>query len=83
MAKVIKTQTLQGYKLANNIKSLNVYKSSKGNLYACTEADDFVGMLAEDFDAAKPALVHHMINEETSETWLFIANGEKQAEFTL
>jgi hypothetical protein len=83
MAKVIKTQTLAGYKLANKISKINIFKSSKGNLYACDEADNFVGMLAEDFDSSKPVLVHNMMNEETGETWNFLVNGEKTVEFTL
>ena len=83
MAKVIKTQTLAAFKTANKISKLSIYKSKAGNLYACNEADDFIGMLAEDFDATKPVLVHNMIDEETSETWNFLANGEKNAEFTL
>ena len=83
--KTTKSVPLAQFKANTGISALDVFRSKAGNLYACDKSTgDFVGMLADDFDKSKPALVHYMADEETSDTWLFIANGEpKSVEFTL
>lgn len=82
--KVVKTVSLEQFKALKGINKLSVYMSKAGNLYACDESGEFIGMLASDFDRAKPVMVHTMQNISTGETWLFIANGEpKTEEFSL
>ncbi len=64
--------------------ALKVFKSKADNYYALDSEGEFVGMLADDFDKKKPAVVFFMANEETGETWKFIANGTpREPEFTL
>jgi hypothetical protein len=82
--KTLKSVSLSQFKAQNNITKLSVYTSKAGNLYACDQNGNFVGMLAEDFDRTKDVLVHSMVNTSTSETWFFIANGTpKVEEFSL
>lgn len=82
--KVVKTVSLEQFKALKGIKKLSVYMSKSNNLYACDESGEFIGMLADDFDKNKEALVHTMVNTSTSETWQFIANGvPKVEEFSL
>lgn len=83
--KTTKSVPLAQFKANTGISALDIFRSKAGNLYACDQkTGDFIGMLADDFDKTKTALVHYMSNDETSESWLFIANGEpKSAEFTL
>lgn len=77
MAKVIKSRTLAQFKESEKIQSLDLFRSKKGNLY-CTNAGtgEFVGMCADDFDSSKAIMVFHMADEDSGESWLFIANGE-------
>ena len=83
--KTTKSIPLAQFKTNNGISALDVFRSKAGNLYACNQqTGNFIGMLADDFVSTKPALVHYMADEETSDNWLFIANGDpKAAEFTL
>lgn len=78
--KTTKTVTLEQFKASKSITKLSVYTSKAGNLYACDQNGEFVGMLASDFDRTKPVLVHTMQNTSTGETWFFVANGEPKAE---
>jgi len=84
MAKTVKSRTLDSFKASNNLTTLKVKRSSKDNLYAVTEENELVAWVAANLDPAKPVLVHQMQDEETGETWEFMANGElREAEFTL
>ena len=83
---VAKSWTLPQYKSAHNLTTLELFTSKKtGKKYACRKDNgDFIGMLSEDFDKAKPVSVLQMHDTETAETWLFICNGEPRiAEDTL
>lgn len=81
-AKTTKVLELQQFKTLNNIKALSIFTSkSTGKKYATDkETGDFIGMLSEDFDKAKPVVVFLMADEESGETWNFIANGEPREE---
>lgn len=82
--KTVKSVSLSQFKASKNITKLSVYTSKAGNLYACDESGNFIGMLAEDFDRTKPVMVHTIVNTSTGENWFFIANGEpKTEEFSL
>ena len=77
MAKVVKTQTLSQFKAEAGVSTLSVFTSKNDNQYACDKATGrFIGMLSKDFDKSKDVIVHHMVDEETGEAWLFICNGE-------
>ena len=78
--KTTKSVTLEQFKASKNITKLSVYTSRAGNLYACDESGEFIGMLASDFDRSKPVLVHTMADTTTGDRWLFIANGEPKKE---
>lgn len=78
--KTLKSVSLSQFKAQKNITKLSVYASKAGNLYACDQNGEFIGMLAGDFNREKPVMVHTMQNISTGETWLFIANGEPKAE---
>lgn len=78
--KTTKTVTLEQFKASKSITKLSVYTSKAGNLYACDQNGEFVGMLASDFDRSKPVMVHYMADATTGDSWLFIANGEPKEE---
>ena len=84
MAQVQNVQTIQEFKASINSPNLGIFTSKAGNKYAKDERGKFVGMLAPDFDESKDTVVFHMANEDTGESWLFIANGTPQEpEFTI
>ena len=85
MSKTSKVLSLAEFKSAEGITRLDVYTGkTSGKRYACDQRGDFIGMLAEDFDSTKAIVVFYMQDEESGETWKFIANGEpRQPEFTL
>jgi hypothetical protein len=63
-----------------------VYKSSTtGKLYGCwKQSGEFIGMLAGDFDKAKPAAIITVNDPESGETWDFIGNQtHREPEFLL
>lgn len=74
--KVISVAT---YKTSHNIAKINVYTSKKSSKrYATTPAGDFIGMIADDTDLAKPVVVMSMHDDETGESWDFLCNGEER-----
>ena len=75
MATTTKVIALADLKLALNTPRLDIFTSKKGNRYATQANGDFVGMLAEDCDTAKPIVAFYMADDETGDTWIFIANG--------
>ena len=76
-----KSNSLSVWKSANNVASISVKKSKKDNLYAVNkDTEEFIGMLANDFDQTQPIMVHSMVDDETGDTWLFIANGSPAKE---
>ena len=77
MSKIVTSAlTLEQFKAANNYGKLNLYESKKGNTYAKDSVTGkYIGILSEDFDKEQPIMVFNMLDEETSETWVFIANG--------
>ena len=86
MAKVVKTLELPQWKKVNNVSALSIFTSrTSGKKYATNkETGDFIGMLSEDFDPKKPVVVFLMADDESGETWNFIANGEpRKEEFAL
>jgi hypothetical protein len=86
MAKVVKTLELPQWKKVNNVSALSIFTSrTSGKKYATNkETGDFIGMLSEDFDNTKPVVVFLMADDESGETWNFIANGEpRKEEFAL
>ena len=83
---VSKSWTLPQYKVAHNLEAIELFTARKsGKRYACRkDTGEFIGMLADDFDKAKPVSVLQMHDTDTAETWLFICNGEPRvAEDTL
>ena len=82
MAKVVKTLELPQWKKVNNVGALSIFTSrTSGKKYATNkETGDFIGMLSEDFDNTKPVVVFLMADDESGETWNFIANGEPRVE---
>ena len=82
MAKVVKTLELPQWKKVNNVSALSIFTSrTSGKKYATNkETGDFIGMLSEDFDPKKPVVVFLMADDESGETWNFIANGEPRVE---
>lgn len=86
MAKVVKTLELPQWKKVNNVSALSIFTGkTSGKKYAVNkETGDFIGMLSEDFDNTKPVVVFLMADDESGETWNFIANGEpRKEEFAL
>ena len=86
MATVKQSWTLEQFKNARGINTLEIFTSKKsGKKYACRkDTGDFIGMLSPDFDKAEPVGVMEMLDEETGENWLFICNAEPRvAEDTL
>ena len=86
MAKVVKTLELPQWKKVNNVSALSIFTGkTSGKKYAVNkETGDFIGMLSEDFDNTKPVVVFLMADDESEETWNFIANGEpRKEEFAL
>ena len=86
MAKVVKTLELPQWKKVNNVSALSIFTSrTSGKKYATNkETGDFIGMLSEDFDNTKSVVVFLMADDESGETWNFIANGEpRKEEFAL
>ena len=84
MAQVQNVQTIQEFKKSINSPNLGIFTSKAGNKYAKDERGKFVGMLAPDFDESKDIVVFSMADEDTGESWLFIANGTPQEpEFTI
>ena len=82
MAKVVKTLELPQWKKVNNVSALSIFTGkTSGKKYAVNkETGDFIGMLSEDFDPKKPVVVFLMADDESGETWNFIANGEPRVE---
>jgi hypothetical protein len=82
MAKVVKTLELPQWKKVNNVSALSIFTGkTSGKKYAVNkETGDFIGMLSEDFDNTKPVVVFLMADDESGETWNFIANGEPRVE---
>lgn len=73
--------------MANFVKSVpitkgtvNVYQSKTGKFYGCfASSGEFIGMVASDFDATKPAAIISVADEETGESWDFIGNSKEVA----
>jgi hypothetical protein len=84
MASVVKSMSLEAFKASNNTATLNVVKSSKGNLFAQDSAGNSLASVASDLDVAKNVRALNMMDEATGETWWFIANYEApESVFTL
>ena len=77
MSKIVTSAlTLEQFKAANHYGKLNLYESKKGNTYAKDSiTGKYIGILSEDFKKDQPVMVFNMLDQETSETWVFIANG--------
>jgi len=84
MAQVTNVRTLGEFKKATGTDNLEIFTSKAGNKYAKNDQGEFIGMLASDFDKSEEVVIFSMSDEDTGESWLFIANGTPQeAEFTI
>lgn len=82
---VVNSWTLDQFKTAHGIKTLNVFTSRKtGKKYAVrADNNQFVGMLAADLDKSKAGVLQ-MKDSDSGEEWLYICNYEPRvAEDTL
>lgn len=80
MLTTTKVLSVANFKASRKIATINVYTSKKsGKKYATTPTGDFIGMIADDTDLAKPIVVMSMLDEETAEVWDFLCNGEERA----
>ena len=83
-AQVTNVRTLGEFKRATGTGNLGIFTSKAGNKYAKNDQGEFVGMLAPDFDKSEEVIVFSMSDDDTGESWLFIANGTPQEpEFTI
>ena len=78
MSKVTNVIPLAAFKTANNVETINIIKTSKGNLLAKDTAGNVLASVSPDITTNASIVVMTMVNELTAETWNFMVNGESE-----
>ena len=78
MSKVTNVIPLAAFKTANNVETINIIKTSKGNLLAKDTAGNVLASVSPDITTNASIVVMTMVNELTAETWNFIVNGKPE-----
>lgn len=78
---IARSMTLSTWKVKNSIVAIKVLKGPNGRFFA-EDGGSVLGAVAKNFDSSKPAVILDVVDEETGDAGVILANEATNGIYT-